>query len=127
MYTIGCSDDKFSSLTKGRQSNTKQKLELPIYDHSQCQEKFATAANTFIDDSQLCAGGLYIQDACDGDSGGQSLEYSCGTCGNDGNDCEFRSTDEIHGQLLGRRRNRIVRSSLWIGRVARCLYTSFEF
>lgn len=54
-----------------RQSNTKQKLELPIFDHSKCREKFATA-NAFIDDTQLCAGGGYIEDACDGDSGGES-------------------------------------------------------
>ncbi|KAG4080172.1 hypothetical protein HA402_008243 [Bradysia odoriphaga] len=60
---------------ESRQSNTKQKLEVPIFDHLQCQEKFATA-NTFIDDSQLCAGGIYTQDACDGDSGGPLMKFT---------------------------------------------------
>ncbi|KAJ6640940.1 Serine protease 7 [Pseudolycoriella hygida] len=53
-----------------RQSNTKQKLAVPLFDQTACRQKFATA-NTFIDDSQLCAGGNYIEDTCDGDSGGK--------------------------------------------------------
>lgn len=49
-------------------SNRKQKLQLPIFDFDLCIEKFKTKG-VEITEYQLCAGGEYMKDSCDGDSG----------------------------------------------------------
>ncbi|KAM7364380.1 serine protease 7 [Cochliomyia hominivorax] len=52
-----------------RQSNVKQQLDVPVNDHNACVQKFASR-NINIGSSQLCAGGEFAKDSCDGDSGG---------------------------------------------------------
>ncbi|XP_055852033.1 serine protease 7-like [Episyrphus balteatus] len=52
-----------------RQSKIKQKLYIPINDFQECSEKFA-AKRIQLESSQLCVGGQWLQDSCDGDSGG---------------------------------------------------------
>ncbi|KAH8242906.1 hypothetical protein KR032_003007 [Drosophila birchii] len=52
-----------------RKSNIKQRLDLPINDHDACTRKFATRQINLIS-SQLCVGGEFYRDSCDGDSGG---------------------------------------------------------
>lgn len=52
-----------------RQSNIKQKLFIPINDFEECSEKFATK-RIQLASSQLCVGGEFTKDSCDGDSGG---------------------------------------------------------
>lgn len=52
-----------------RQSMIKQKVELPVVDHDACVQKYA-GIEAEISEKQLCAGGLYAVDTCDGDSGG---------------------------------------------------------
>ncbi|XP_030373705.1 serine protease 7 [Scaptodrosophila lebanonensis] len=52
-----------------RQSNIKQHLNLPVTDHDQCAQKFSSRRIQLLD-SQLCAGGEFARDSCDGDSGG---------------------------------------------------------
>lgn len=47
----------------------KQKLVLPINDQQECAGKFA-ARKVEIASTQICAGGEYAKDSCDGDSGG---------------------------------------------------------
>ncbi|XP_017104148.2 serine protease 7-like [Drosophila bipectinata] len=56
-------------ITTARRSTIKQKLNVPVFDHATCQKKFATKKIKLIE-SQLCAGGEYYKDSCDGDSGG---------------------------------------------------------
>lgn len=56
------------SIHKGRQSNTLQQVKLPIVDQRTCVSKYGALGITVTDD-QLCAGGNYGQDTCDGDSG----------------------------------------------------------
>lgn len=45
------------------------KLDLTPYDKADCKEKFSLALLD-IEDSQICAGGEHMKDACNGDSGG---------------------------------------------------------
>lgn len=52
----------------GRQSATKQQVQLPFSDHTYCRSKYQ-ALGISISDKQLCAGGNYGSDTCDGDSG----------------------------------------------------------
>lgn len=52
-----------------RQSNIKQKLFIPLNDFQECSEKFATK-RIRLATSQLCVGGEFTRDSCDGDSGG---------------------------------------------------------
>lgn len=47
----------------------KQKLVLPINDQQECAGKFAVRKVDIVS-SQICAGGEYAKDSCDGDSGG---------------------------------------------------------
>ncbi|CAK1540649.1 unnamed protein product [Leptosia nina] len=54
---------------EGNSSPIKLKLGLPIYDKSECFEKFKVL-NAILTDRQICAGGVYKKDACRGDSGG---------------------------------------------------------
>ena len=55
----------FGRTLYSKMSVIKQKLRLPIYDHSLCREKFA-AKNVEVRDDQICAGGEFSKDACDG-------------------------------------------------------------
>ncbi|KAH8359340.1 hypothetical protein KR093_006079, partial [Drosophila rubida] len=57
-----------------RQSNIKQRIDLPVADQNYCKTKFATKKISVIS-SQLCVGGEYIRDSCDGDSGGPLMRY----------------------------------------------------
>lgn len=52
-----------------RKSNVKQHLAVPVNDHGTCARKFTDRGITLLE-SQLCAGGDYARDSCDGDSGG---------------------------------------------------------
>lgn len=58
-----------------RQSAVKMKVTLPIVDQDQCREKYAGIRAAIVD-SQLCAGGLFAVDTCDGDSGGPLMRVS---------------------------------------------------
>ncbi|EDW55257.1 serine protease 7 [Drosophila sechellia] len=55
--------------TTARKSTIKQRLDLPVNDHDYCAGKFATR-NIHLISSQLCVGGEFYRDSCDGDSGG---------------------------------------------------------
>ncbi|XP_044252224.1 serine protease 7 [Drosophila takahashii] len=55
--------------TTARKSTIKQRLDLPVNDHDSCAKKFATR-NIHLISSQLCVGGEFYRDSCDGDSGG---------------------------------------------------------
>ncbi|KAI9580744.1 serine protease 7 [Glossina fuscipes] len=52
-----------------RQSNVKKQLAVPVTGHEECANKFQTRRISLIT-SQLCAGGEFSKDSCDGDSGG---------------------------------------------------------
>uniref|UniRef100_A0A1A9W879 CLIP domain-containing serine protease n=1 Tax=Glossina brevipalpis TaxID=37001 RepID=A0A1A9W879_9MUSC len=52
-----------------RQSNVKKQLAVPVTGHEECANKFQTRRISVIT-SQLCAGGEFSKDSCDGDSGG---------------------------------------------------------
>lgn len=56
------------SFVAGHQSTTKQHVELPLADQEQCIRKYQTLGIPISAD-QLCAGGVYAQDTCEGDSG----------------------------------------------------------
>ncbi|KAL7729105.1 hypothetical protein ACLKA6_019926 [Drosophila palustris] len=57
-----------------RQSSIKQRINLPVADQDYCKTKFATKRISLIT-SQLCVGGEFIRDSCDGDSGGPLMRY----------------------------------------------------
>lgn len=52
-----------------KRSSVKQKLSVPIVDVESCRNKFS-ARNVTLNDNQICAGGKFREDTCDGDSGG---------------------------------------------------------
>uniref|UniRef100_W8BLL3 CLIP domain-containing serine protease n=1 Tax=Ceratitis capitata TaxID=7213 RepID=W8BLL3_CERCA len=58
-----------------RQSNVKQELAVPVVDHDSCARKFSTRHVNLIT-SQLCAGGEFSKDSCDGDSGGPLMRQN---------------------------------------------------
>ncbi|XP_054725162.1 serine protease 7 [Anastrepha obliqua] len=58
-----------------RQSNVKQELAVPVVDHDECARKFSSR-NVNLITSQLCAGGEFSKDSCDGDSGGPLMRQS---------------------------------------------------
>lgn len=60
VYVIG-----FGRTLKSKMSPIKQKLRLPVYDHSRCHEKFSVK-NVDVTNDQICAGGEFSRDACDG-------------------------------------------------------------
>lgn len=53
----------------GKQSPVLQKLELDIASRQMCEERFLELARV-VDDDQICAGGKFMKNTCDGDSGG---------------------------------------------------------
>lgn len=55
----------FGRTLHSKTSTIKQKLRLPIYNHQQCERRFATK-NVEITADQICAGGEFSRDACDG-------------------------------------------------------------
>lgn len=55
----------FGRTLYAKTSTIKQKLTLPVFDHSQCRTKFA-AKKVDVTNEQLCAGGEFSRDACDG-------------------------------------------------------------
>lgn len=64
----------FRRLVPGHQSTTKQHVELPLADQDQCIRKYLTLGIP-ISDTQLCAGGVYAQDTCEGDSGNALMRF----------------------------------------------------
>lgn len=64
----------FSSVCfAGRQSATKQSVELPLFDQALCTQRYRTVGID-VGELQLCAGGIYAQDTCDGDSGNSLMK-----------------------------------------------------
>lgn len=53
----------------GRNSPIKLKLGLPVFNKNQCVSKYKTLGAD-LTDKQICAGGVFAEDACRGDSGG---------------------------------------------------------
>lgn len=58
-----------------RQSSIKQRVDLPVVDQATCAAKYNTLGIDIID-AQVCAGGQYGQDTCDGDSGNPLMRTS---------------------------------------------------
>ncbi|XP_039970554.1 serine protease 7 [Bactrocera tryoni] len=55
-------------------SAVKQKLQVPLVDLSQCQRKYRERKVNVVS-TQLCAGGHYAEDSCEGDSGGPLMRF----------------------------------------------------
>lgn len=55
----------FGRTLHSKMSTVKQKLRIPVFDHGKCERRFATK-NVEITDDQICAGGEFSRDACDG-------------------------------------------------------------
>ncbi|CAB3223237.1 unnamed protein product [Arctia plantaginis] len=74
---LGVGNDVFvagwGKTLEGRSSPVKLKLGLPIYNKNECVSKYSTLGAN-LGDKQLCAGGVFAQDACRGDSGGPLMK-----------------------------------------------------
>ncbi|XP_036322710.1 serine protease 7-like [Rhagoletis pomonella] len=55
-------------------SATKQKLQIPLVDLEQCQRKYWERKVNVVK-SHICAGGVYAEDSCEGDSGGPLMRF----------------------------------------------------
>ncbi|XP_045768442.1 phenoloxidase-activating enzyme 1-like [Maniola jurtina] len=70
---LSAGDDVFvagwGKTLEGKSSPIKLKLNVPIFTKSECVSKYRTLGAD-LTDNQLCAGGVFAQDACRGDSGG---------------------------------------------------------
>lgn len=64
----------FGRTLHSKMSMVKQKLRLPVFDHGKCQRRFATK-NVEITNEQICAGGEFSRDACDGGEWTSTLCY----------------------------------------------------
>ncbi|XP_053947425.1 serine protease 7 [Anastrepha ludens] len=51
-----------------------QKLQVPLVDLAQCQQKYRERKVNVVD-SHICAGGVYAEDSCEGDSGGPLMRF----------------------------------------------------
>lgn len=65
----------FSLVNAGRQSATKQQVELPVFNQRECRNKFKELGISLTND-QLCAGGVWGRDTCDGDSGNPLMKIA---------------------------------------------------
>lgn len=64
----------FGRTLQTSRSPVKQKLAVSYVEPAQCKRKFAERKITIVP-TQLCAGGKYAQDSCDGDSGGPLMRF----------------------------------------------------
>ncbi|EDW81362.1 uncharacterized protein Dwil_GK12018 [Drosophila willistoni] len=60
---------------QARTSAIKQRLTLAVADHQNCADMFASRRVNLIE-SQLCLGGQFSYDSCDGDSGGPLMRQA---------------------------------------------------
>lgn len=61
-----------------RQSAIKQHVELPLVNHLECVTKYSDLGIT-LSNNQICAGGVYGYDTCDGDSGNPLMKIATNT------------------------------------------------
>uniref|UniRef100_U5ESH9 CLIP domain-containing serine protease n=1 Tax=Corethrella appendiculata TaxID=1370023 RepID=U5ESH9_9DIPT len=66
----------FGRTLNAASSDIKQKLNVTIYDQAECQMKFESGFNRRILNTQLCAGGVFAEDTCRGDSGGPLMRQT---------------------------------------------------
>lgn len=50
-------------------------MELPLFDQRKCVEQYRSVGIN-VGNSQMCAGGVYAQDTCDGDSGNSLMRFA---------------------------------------------------
>lgn len=58
-----------------RQSSIKQHVQLPLYNHNECISKYR-ALGISVTSNQVCAGGIFSMDTCDGDSGNPLMKVA---------------------------------------------------
>ncbi|EDW59223.2 uncharacterized protein Dvir_GJ10404 [Drosophila virilis] len=64
----------FGRTLQTARSPVKQKLSVGFVEPAQCKRKFAERKINIMP-TQMCAGGKYAQDSCDGDSGGPLMRF----------------------------------------------------
>lgn len=60
-----------------KRSSIKLKVNVPTYEFETCRQMYSTR-NINLVDSQMCAGGNFAQDSCNGDSGGPLMSRENG-------------------------------------------------